>query len=452
MSFPILDRLLEGLQRAHSANDSRAFAQNLVCSPRDGELWTALKTELNANPSAAPQHLSHTLRQSPLLPFLSTHLAYLLLTTWSPSATPHEAEREWKAFDAVYADAHRSFTTGGAEGVGWLGRAMRKMAECLMHLAFRTAHLSRDKRFSAPSISIDRVRKTFSAAAYAECRMDKGDTVAKRGDETFALGNVCWKVYDQLHAYRLLDTVIQTYASIRPSALSRLNAPCTSMAERVGYWYWTGKLSLAKGDVRRARDGLKEAFDMCPVNAERNLRAIFIRLLTCQILLGSFPAPHLLTHFNLAAQFGPLITAIRTGDRALYYRCFEQWGGWYRKRGLWLVLREKGEVLVWRSLFRNTYRIWTETNPPLNPAAKSARCPTTIFLTAMRLSLAQCGEEDVSPEDVVSILASLIDQSYIKGQLSYSQQYLVMRKAEGDPFAGFPAVANVRPRQIQSVG
>jgi hypothetical protein len=90
----------------------------------------------------------------------------------------------------------------------------------------------------------------------------------------------------------------------------------------------------------------------------------------------------------------------------------------------------------------------------------------------MRLSFAQCGEDDVAPEDVVSILASLIDQvgppssspplkrreadggiqSYIRGQLSYSQQYLVMRKVPGDPFAGFPAVASVRPRQVQSVG
>lgn len=81
---------------------------------------------------------------------------------------------------------------------------------------------------------------------------------------------------------------------------------------------------------------------------------MFIRLLTCQILLGYFPARKLLDHFQLHAQFGPLIEAIRTGDRAMYYRCFEEWGPWYRKRGLWLVLREKGEVLVWRSLFRNT--------------------------------------------------------------------------------------------------
>lgn len=55
----------------------------------------------------------------------------------------------------------------------------------------------------------------------------------------------------QLHAYRLLDTVIQTYSSMRPSIQARLSAPCTSKAEEVGYWYWIGKLALAKGDVRR---------------------------------------------------------------------------------------------------------------------------------------------------------------------------------------------------------
>lgn len=30
------------------------------------------------------------------------------------------------------------------------------------------------------------------------------------------------------------------------------------MAERVGYWYWVGKLALAKGDVRRVRFGLSD--------------------------------------------------------------------------------------------------------------------------------------------------------------------------------------------------
>lgn len=73
MSFPILDRLLEGLQRAHSANDSRAFAQNLVCSPRDGELWTALKTELNAVSSFPTNvHRTHIAHSSCVEPVRGT--------------------------------------------------------------------------------------------------------------------------------------------------------------------------------------------------------------------------------------------------------------------------------------------------------------------------------------------------------------------------------------------
>ncbi|KAJ9107303.1 hypothetical protein QFC21_000753 [Naganishia friedmannii] len=198
------------------------------------------------------QHLNTFLQQwktttttaaiHPILPtFLTSWLSYLLTTIWSPSETsPEQAEREWKSFDQTYAEANRIFTgPGGAEAVGVWGKGMKKMAENLMHLAFRSANLSRDKRFSKPSISIDRVRKTFSAAAYAECRMDESDLVPKRGDEAFALGNICWRVYDQ------------TYASMRPSVHVRLGAPCTSKAERVGYWYWLGKTSLAKGSVRR---------------------------------------------------------------------------------------------------------------------------------------------------------------------------------------------------------
>jgi hypothetical protein len=157
MSFPLLDRLLESLQRAHAAGDSRGFARALVCSPRDGEGWTALKTELGSvsvipvtflhqhgaetrvkNPTGAPTHLQTTLRKSPLLPFLNTLIAYLLATSWNPQEpSPATAEREWKTFDAVYAEANRLFTAGGAEGAGYLGRGMRKMAENLMHLAFR---------------------------------------------------------------------------------------------------------------------------------------------------------------------------------------------------------------------------------------------------------------------------------------------------------------------------
>lgn len=37
---------------------------------------------------------------------------------------------------------------------------------------------------------------------------------------------------------------------VKPSIQARLNAPATSKADRVGFWYWRGKMRLGKGQVR----------------------------------------------------------------------------------------------------------------------------------------------------------------------------------------------------------
>jgi hypothetical protein len=73
--------------------------------------------------------------------FLAAWINYLIQTTWSYEETSVEqGEREWKSFDAVYAEANRIFTgPGAADSVGFLGKAMKKMAENLMHLAFRVS-------------------------------------------------------------------------------------------------------------------------------------------------------------------------------------------------------------------------------------------------------------------------------------------------------------------------
>jgi hypothetical protein len=56
-----------------------------------------------------------------------------------------------------------------------------------------------------------------------------------------------------------------------------------------------------------------------------------------------------------------------------------------------------------------SYRIHRETRPE-DPTARSKSCPTATFLAAMRFSLHQCGETNVDLNDVISMLASLIDQ------------------------------------------
>ena len=58
---------------------------------------------------------------------------------------------------------------------------------------------------------------------------------------------------------------------------------------------------------------------------------------------------------------------------------------------------------------RFRYRIHREAHPE-DPSARSKSCPTSTFLAAMRFSFQQCGEMNVDLCDVISILASLIDQ------------------------------------------
>jgi hypothetical protein len=64
-------------------------------------------------------------------------LDYISVTDWSAQASRQQAEQEWKMFDAVYTEGNKVWQ--GSPESGWLGRAMRKMAENLLHLAFRVS-------------------------------------------------------------------------------------------------------------------------------------------------------------------------------------------------------------------------------------------------------------------------------------------------------------------------
>jgi hypothetical protein len=53
-----------------------------------------------------------------------------------------------------------------------------------------------------------------------------------------------------------------------------------------------------------------------------------------------------LTHFE------PLIHHYKTGNVAVWRQELDEKREWYRRRGIWLILYERGEILVWRNLLR----------------------------------------------------------------------------------------------------
>lgn len=81
------------------------------------------------------------------------------------------------------------------------------------------------------------------------------------------------------------------------------------------------------------------------------IRSIIIRLIAVNLLLGRLPCPKTLETYDLP-QFRPLIDSFRTGNIPLWRRVLEEHREWFRRRSIWLVLYERGEILLWRNLFR----------------------------------------------------------------------------------------------------
>lgn len=82
-------------------------------------------------------------------------------------------------------------------------------------------------------------------------------------------------------------------------------------------------------------------------------RSILVRLVPVQLLLGKLPLPGVLETYGLAEAYAPFITAFRNGDVAGWRRLLAERREWLRARNVWLLWFERGEILVWRNLFRH---------------------------------------------------------------------------------------------------
>ena len=127
-------------------------------------------------------------------------------------------------------------------------------------------------------------------------------------------------------------------------------------------------------DFRRGKRWLEMAWDRCPGAQQRRYvlrpstpdgserpsrwkvtdrRAILVRLLACAVLCGQMPRAGVLEEFGLVEAYGPLLSAFRAGDVARWRRLLAERREWLRARNVWLLLFERGEILVWRNLFRH---------------------------------------------------------------------------------------------------
>ncbi|ORY32307.1 hypothetical protein BCR39DRAFT_464718 [Naematelia encephala] len=229
------------------------------------------------------------------------------------------------------------------------------------------------------------------------------------GDGAWALANLLWRIYAERKLHTQASALGRTFENMRPTEERRLAARghLIRLTDVCQSYYWRGRLGVVLLDARGAKYWFDKAWSICPSSAFKQRRAILVRLIPVNLLLGSLPTTTLLQTYNLP-QFLPLIHAFKTGNIPAWRRELRQNRDWYRARNSWLLLFERGEILVWRNLFRRILKEYYLSNPsaPLN------RCPTSVFLNGVRKTFQGSGEAedgDITLEDIIVATASMVD-------------------------------------------
>ncbi|KKY17746.1 putative pci domain-containing protein [Phaeomoniella chlamydospora] len=133
------------------------------------------------------------------------------------------------------------------------------------------------------------------------------------------------------------------------------------VAQQVTFLYYLGRYHFANNHFYRAQLALQEAYNKCHRDALKQKRLILIYMITSNMCLGRFPSSSLLSRSEAAGldqYFLPLCRLISKGD-IIGFRKFldldSPQSSWFLKFRILLQLRDRCEVLVWRSLVRRVF-------------------------------------------------------------------------------------------------
>lgn len=178
--------------------------------------------------------------------------------------------------------------------------------------------------------------------------------------------------------------------------------------------YYCGVIHFLEEDYSAAEQHLMSAYNMCHVNARKNIQLILTYLIPTKLLTShSLPSSALLAQYpSLARLFQPFCDAIRKADLAAFNAALENGEAEFVKRRIYLTL-ERGRDVILRNIFRKVFIAGGfeapkegETAPP----ARRTRISIDEFAAALQLAGAEVGDGDdgVDFDEVECLIANAI--------------------------------------------
>lgn len=315
----------------------------------------------------------------------------------------------------------------------WLLRALKYVALQLVLLAI---HMDNGPPYGKTIDAAGRLSKAAGLAA--NDRSSLPGTCTKRA-AVLKLANLSFRAYFKLRNTRLCETVLGSVNNALLMNRQNDDSDPTGEAlypvsERVTYHFYVGQIRLLQHRVQVAAQHLHWAFDHCTNSHPHNKRKILISLMAAQLILGRYPHAVLLDQFHLRDTFGPMVHCHRLGHAVGVMSELERHREWLRTRGLYMLLREKLVLGLWRNLFQRCMRL----NPHVDEASNA---PPTLPL-AMLVGPARLAWNDntLLLEDMECMAANLVDQGLMKAYILHSKSMIVLQRG---PFRGFPPMSDV---------
>lgn len=348
-----------------------------------------------------------------------------------------------------------------------LAIGLDKQPELISHLAKGSSDEGGAKE-TLPERAANIVR-----GAFVTCLNDRYSGVKDGRPEGKKLGiyktaNICLKILFQCRKTRNAEQIFTNIDNQSPPLA------IYPKSERVSYLYYLGRYLFSVNHFYRAQRALQEAYSLCHTKCFQQRRLILIYLMASNIVMGRFPSHNLYQRQEangLMDRFHPVCSAIAKGDLITFRALLDfegPSGAWFRHFRIFLQLRNRGEVLVWRSIIRKAFLISGNQGD-----AASKKAPTIslqdvlVFMRALDrgqgnyidpdfegLPSALTTSPDVDMLDVESMVSSLVEQGLMNGYISHRLSRFAIQGAKqiGGLAAGFPNVWNTLSNNAKEQG
>lgn len=494
MSTPLLGQFLVAINGFVKAGNAAQLADYLVIEPPFNQQYQTMIQELRqVYPKGKEQLLEakcqHSLAGadgwSNFIRFMGQYLAYLRDVSLEQSkyldTYEHLLDLQSKANSALAQGASGNLiletVITNAKLLCRLAIGLDRKPELMAHLTAGGAGAddSGGQRETLPERAANTVR-----SAFVTCLNDRSESVndKPKGKQLgiYTLANLCLKILFQCRKTRNATQIFENISNAAP--------PITAYAksQRVTYLYYLGRFLFQNSHFYRAQLALQHAYDESPTRPQciKQRRLILVYLTASNVILGRFPSAALLDRpeaHDFRQHFLPLCAAIRQGDLRLFNQHLDPSSpraDWFLRFRIFFQLRNRCEVLVWRSLARKAFQLCGTRPPP------DSRVAAQLDLAALIAALASLSPPDDGYADpdfdgagphnassstdyqaldvlaVESLLSSLIDQGLVSGYVAHERRKLAIlgaHRTDGDPVrAGFPNVWAVIRRRCGGSG